>query len=92
MITEYLNQNFNMANINLGFLAIAMSTSNLQAQKQLQPLKDLSHGEGLCTMCEEYSATALGYLSNNKTQTKILGLLLTACSKMPIYKDEVLVI
>lgn len=66
----------------------AMSTSNLQAQKQLQPLKDLSHGEGLCTMCEEYSATALGYLSNNKTQTKILGLLLTACSKMPIYKDE----
>ncbi|XP_016452836.1 uncharacterized protein LOC107777346 [Nicotiana tabacum] len=61
----------------------ALWISNLQAQKQLQPLKDV---EGLCTLCEEYTASALGYLSNNETQTKILDLLLNTCSKMPIYK------
>ncbi|XP_055807572.1 uncharacterized protein LOC129876228 [Solanum dulcamara] len=66
----------------------ALWTSNLQAQKQLQPLKDVSHSKGLCTLCEEYTATALGYLANNKTQTKIFDILLTTCSKMPIYKQE----
>ncbi|CAN4118266.1 unnamed protein product [Withania somnifera] len=62
--------------------------SDLKAQIQLQPLKDVSHTKGLCTLCEDYTATALGYLSNNKTQTKILGLLLKTCSEMPIYKHE----
>lgn len=66
----------------------ALWTSNLQAQGQLQPLKDVSPSKGICTMCEEYTSTALGYLSNNKTQAKILDLLLTTCSKMPIYKHE----
>ncbi|KAL3326702.1 hypothetical protein AABB24_037406 [Solanum stoloniferum] len=77
-----------MANINLGFLAIALWISNLQAQRQLQLLKDVGHSKGLRTMCEEYTATALAYLANNKTQTKILDLLLTTCSKMPVYKHE----
>ncbi|XP_060176738.1 uncharacterized protein LOC132606977 isoform X4 [Lycium barbarum] len=63
-------------------------SGNVQAQRQLQPLKDASGSKGLCTLCEEYTATALGYLANNKTQAKILGLLLQTCSQMPIYKHE----
>ncbi|XP_006338961.1 prosaposin-like isoform X2 [Solanum tuberosum] len=66
----------------------ALWTSNLQAQKQLQPLKDVSNSKGLCTLCEEYTATALDYLSNKQTQAKILEVLLMTCSKMPIYKEE----
>ncbi|KAK4377600.1 hypothetical protein RND71_003896 [Anisodus tanguticus] len=66
----------------------ALWISNLQEQRQLQPLKDASGSKGLCTMCEEYTATALGYLANNKTQAKVLGLLLQTCSKIPIYKHE----
>ncbi|KAL3326699.1 hypothetical protein AABB24_037405 [Solanum stoloniferum] len=66
----------------------ALWTSNLQAQKQLQPLKDVSNSKGLCTLCEEYTATALDYLSNKQTQAKILEVLLMTCSKMPVYKEE----
>ncbi|KAF3661696.1 putative thyroid adenoma-associated protein -like protein [Capsicum annuum] len=66
----------------------ALWISNEQEQRQLQPLEDVSHSKGLCTLCEEYTATALGYLSDNKTQTKILDLLLTTCSQMPIFKHE----
>ncbi|KAH0723103.1 hypothetical protein KY290_006660 [Solanum tuberosum] len=66
----------------------ALWISNLQAQRQLQLLKDVSHSKALFTMCEEYTATALGYLANNKTQTKMLDLLLKTCSKMPVYRHE----
>ncbi|XP_006338959.1 prosaposin-like isoform X1 [Solanum tuberosum] len=66
----------------------ALWISNLQAQRQLQLLKDVSHSKALFTMCEKFTATALGYLANNKTQTKMLDLLLKTCSKMPVYKHE----
>ncbi|CAN4092123.1 unnamed protein product [Withania somnifera] len=66
----------------------ALWISNSEAQIQLQPLNDVSHSKGLCPLCEEYTAAALDYISNNNSQTKILGLLLKTCSEMPIYKHE----
>lgn len=76
----------------LGFIAPVLQINNLEELRQVQPLEEVNGSEQLCTLCEEYTAKALNYMANNKTQTEIIDRLHKSCSKMRFYKKEVLVI
>ncbi|KAM0950528.1 putative saposin-like type B, region 1, saposin B type, region 2 [Dioscorea sansibarensis] len=42
----------------------------------------------LCTFCEEYTAEALSFLGENKTQTDIIAILHKACSQLLSLKEQ----
>lgn len=44
----------------------------------------------MCTLCKEYVATALDYLSKNKTQKEIIELLRISCTQLGAFKPEVI--
>lgn len=46
----------------------------------------------LCTLCEEYTALAAGYLGANKTETEIIDTLHKACSRLRAYEKQCLVL
>lgn len=64
-----------------------LQINNREKPRQVQPLEDVNGNEQLCTLCEEYTAKALNYMANNKTQTEIIDLLHKSCSKMRFYKE-----
>ncbi|XP_030466003.1 uncharacterized protein LOC115685122 [Syzygium oleosum] len=69
---------------------LVLSTTFICDARQLNSIVG---GEGLrndnvCMLCEEYTAQALDYISDNKTQTEILELLHKSCSHLPSFKQE----
>lgn len=62
----------------------------LQSEGEAQHVEEVSKNEKLCTLCEEFAAEALNYLSENKTQTEIINILHKSCSKIPSFKQQVL--
>ncbi|KAL0347548.1 UNVERIFIED_CONTAM: hypothetical protein Scaly_1770800 [Sesamum calycinum] len=56
-----------------------------------QHVGELRKNEKLCTLCEEFAAEALNYLSENKTQTEIIAILHKSCSKIPSFKQQCIV-
>ncbi|KAK4359219.1 hypothetical protein RND71_021448 [Anisodus tanguticus] len=65
-----------------------LQINNLKEPIQVHPLEEVSGNEQLCTLCEEYTAKAVNYMANNKTETEIMDLLHKSCLKMPFYKEE----
>ncbi|KAG5585127.1 hypothetical protein H5410_045561 [Solanum commersonii] len=67
---------------------LCLQINNLEELRQVQHLDKVNGNEQLCTLCEEYTAQALNYMANNKTQTEIIDRLHKSCSKMRFYKKE----
>ncbi|PHT28118.1 hypothetical protein CQW23_32279 [Capsicum baccatum] len=77
----------------VGFIApVLQINNNVEEGRQVQqpPLEEVNVDEQLCTLCEEYTARAVKYMANNKTQTEIIDLLHKSCLKMRFYKQEIL--
>lgn len=56
---------------------------NIQYQEmEVEGTEEFGGEKQLCTLCEEFSALALGYLAENKTQTEIIITLHKTCSKL----------
>nr|GMC95428.1 prosaposin-like [Ipomoea batatas] len=69
-----------------------LATADLKREsleKQVQATKLVSRNEQVCLLCEQYASEALAFLSNEQTQREITDFLLKACSKFPVYKQEV---
>ncbi|OVA12658.1 Saposin-like type B [Macleaya cordata] len=56
------------------------------------PISDVSNvtNDRVCTLCEQFTAEAITYLGENKTQTEIINTLHLACSRMLSFKQECL--
>lgn len=54
-----------------------------------QTLKEVAGNENVCTLCEEFTAQALDYISENKTQTEIITILQNSCSKLKSFQQQV---
>lgn len=52
-------------------------------------MDDVTKNEKPCTLCEEFATEALNYLSENKTQTEIIGILNKSCFRIPTFKKQV---
>ncbi|KAL2250331.1 UNVERIFIED_CONTAM: hypothetical protein Sindi_2155400 [Sesamum indicum] len=59
---------------------------------EAQHVGELRKNEKLCTLCEEFATEALNYLSENKTQTEIIGILHKSCSRIPSFKQQCIVL
>ncbi|XP_030541816.2 prosaposin-like [Rhodamnia argentea] len=76
----------------IGLLFVLLwSTTCISDARQLT--RSIVGGKGLrndnvCTLCEEYTAQALNYLGDNKTQTEILELLHKSCSHLASFEQE----
>ncbi|KAI3473103.1 hypothetical protein Pfo_030395 [Paulownia fortunei] len=62
------------------------------SEGEAQHAKEVSKNEKLCTLCGEFAAEALNYLSENKTQTEIINILHKSCSKIPSFKQQCIVL
>ncbi|XP_016493408.1 uncharacterized protein LOC107812754 isoform X1 [Nicotiana tabacum] len=69
-----------------------LQINNLEVPRQVQPPEEVGGNEQLCTLCEEYTAKALKYMANYKTQTEIIDHLHESCLKMSFYKQECVVL
>lgn len=52
----------------------------------------VGRNQQLCTLCEEYTALAAGYLRANKTETEIIDILHKTCSRLHSYEQQCLVL
>jgi saposin len=46
-------------------------------------LEEIYRNDKVCTLCEQVAAEALGYISENKTQSEIIDMLHNSCSRVP---------
>ncbi|KZV17161.1 Saposin B domain-containing protein isoform 1 [Dorcoceras hygrometricum] len=51
-------------------------------------MEEVMKNETLCSLCEEFSADALNYLSENKTQTEITEILHKTCGRIPTFNKQ----
>ncbi|XVF37435.1 hypothetical protein REPUB_Repub20aG0007400 [Reevesia pubescens] len=51
-------------------------------------LETVARNDNLCTLCEEYVTEAIGYLSQNKTQTEIVEMLHESCSRIQSFEQQ----
>ncbi|KAL5550654.1 hypothetical protein UlMin_000830 [Ulmus minor] len=63
-------------------------TYDTQEVEIIPTVKEGSRNDKLCTLCEEYAAQALEYISQNKTQTEIIEILHQTCSQLHAYKQQ----
>lgn len=89
-LCSFINLKKNL--LTIGFIATVLQINNLEVPRQVQPPEEVGGNEQLCTLCEEYTAKALKYMANYKTQTEIIDHLHESCLKMSFYKQEVLII
>ncbi|XP_050214447.1 uncharacterized protein LOC126665640 [Mercurialis annua] len=73
--------------------SMVISDIAIQMKDQEQEEKNQAANEGVgnekvCSLCEDYASQALDYLSENRTQTKILSVLHQACSGVPTFKHQ----
>lgn len=57
---------------------------------EVERIEEFGKKKQLCTACEEFSALALGYLAENKTQTEIVATLHKACSQLHNLEEQVI--
>lgn len=60
-----------------------------EPEREIQASEKVGKNDNVCTLCEEFAAEALNYLSENKTQTEIIKVLHKSCSKLLSFKQEV---
>ncbi|KAL2484932.1 saposin B domain-containing protein [Abeliophyllum distichum] len=65
----------------------AVQTNNKLLDGEAQYMDDVMN-EKPCTLCEEFATEALNYLSENKTQTEIIGILHKSCFRIPTFKKQ----
>ncbi|XP_059305268.1 uncharacterized protein LOC132056880 isoform X3 [Lycium ferocissimum] len=65
-----------------------LQINNLEEPRQVKPLEEVNGNEQLCTFCEEYTAKAVNYMANNRTETEIIDHLHKSCLKLRFYKKE----
>ncbi|XP_022874135.1 uncharacterized protein LOC111392956 isoform X2 [Olea europaea var. sylvestris] len=66
----------------------AAQTNNKLLEGEAQYMDDVTKNEKPCTLCEEFATEALNYLSENKTQTEIIGILNKSCFRIPTFKKQ----
>ncbi|GAY32210.1 hypothetical protein CUMW_001130 [Citrus unshiu] len=62
--------------------------SKHEQEKESQPVENFGRNENLCTLCEEFTAKAVDYFAENKTQTEIINLLHSSCSHLHSFEEE----
>eukprot|EP00257_Ricinus_communis_P012027 XP_002533718.2 prosaposin [Ricinus communis] len=67
---------------------LATEMKDQEQVKENQPSNEVVGNEQVCVLCEEFASQALDYLTENKTQTEILGALHQACSRVPTFKQQ----
>ncbi|KAG2404533.1 hypothetical protein LR48_Vigan03g071500 [Vigna angularis] len=76
-----------MALLFLFVLAAAWACDARELAKRDQ-LSKLSIKPDVCALCEEYTAKALDYLNENKTQQEIIGILHNTCHQLPPFNQQ----
>lgn len=66
----------------------AVQTNNKLLEGEAQYMDGVTKNEKPCTLCEEFATEALNYLSENKTQTEIIGILHKSCFRIPTFKKQ----
>ncbi|KAE8702911.1 hypothetical protein F3Y22_tig00110478pilonHSYRG00014 [Hibiscus syriacus] len=51
-------------------------------------IEKVAQNDNVCTLCEQFTVEAVEYLSQNKTQTEIVEMLHTSCSRIPTFKQQ----
>ncbi|KAM7532072.1 hypothetical protein LguiB_035482 [Lonicera macranthoides] len=59
-----------------------------EPEREILASEKVGKNDNVCTLCEEFAAEALKYLSENKTQTEIIKVLHKSCSKLLSFKQE----
>ncbi|XP_050383551.1 uncharacterized protein LOC126800265 [Argentina anserina] len=57
-------------------------------EREPQTLNEFSGNNNVCTLCEEFASQALDYISENKTQTEIIGIWHNACNQLKSFKQQ----
>uniref|UniRef100_A0A5B7AJX6 Pulmonary surfactant-associated protein B n=1 Tax=Davidia involucrata TaxID=16924 RepID=A0A5B7AJX6_DAVIN len=65
-----------------------LEINDKEMEREVQALEEVGRNEKVCTLCEEFTAEALEYLAENKTQTEIIGILHNTCSRMLSFKEQ----
>lgn len=65
-----------------------ISSSNLMISNSSVPQTNVDKNENVCTLCEEFSAQALDYLAENKTQKEVVGILHRSCTQLHTFKQQ----
>ncbi|XP_057971949.1 uncharacterized protein LOC131160354 [Malania oleifera] len=65
-----------------------MQLNYRQSERAVQGLEGVHRNEKVCTLCEEFTAEALDYLKENKTQKEIIDILHTTCSQMHSFSQQ----
>ncbi|KAM7264110.1 hypothetical protein ACFE04_001793 [Oxalis oulophora] len=49
---------------------------------------EISRNDNVCTLCEQYAAKGLAYLSDNATQIQVIDMLHQTCSRAPAFEQK----
>lgn len=63
----------------------------MQISKQGQVEGGGLENDNVCTLCEEFTAKAVDYLADNKTQTEIIDVLHMSCCRLASFKKKVVI-
>ncbi|KAG6513544.1 prosaposin-like [Zingiber officinale] len=61
-------------------------------ENPIRAFTEVKRNEQLCTVCENFTAQAIQYLSKNKTQTEIIETLHQACSEWKPFEEQCLLL
>ena len=54
-------------------------------------VEKVAQKDNVCTLCEEFATEAIDYLSQNKTESEIVEMLHKSCSRIPSFKQQVVI-
>ncbi|KAI4302654.1 hypothetical protein MLD38_038374 [Melastoma candidum] len=69
-------------------LLISGSSRIVDARPDPSSSGDVLRNKNTCSLCEEFTGEALGYLADNKTQNEIMGVLHKSCARALSFKEE----
>ncbi|TXG58945.1 hypothetical protein EZV62_016774 [Acer yangbiense] len=72
----------------LGDQLSVVEISKLEGENESQTSEKVAQNDNVCALCEEFAAKAVDYFSQNKTQTEIMDMLYTTCSRLPSFKQQ----
>ncbi|XP_073274682.1 uncharacterized protein [Primulina huaijiensis] len=75
------------ADFNKKMISVQQSYNKLSGGESPH-MEEVTKNENLCSLCEEFSADALNYLSENKTQTEIIEILHKTCARIPTFSKQ----
>lgn len=72
-------------------IVIPGSVVQINQGQDEEVVKKVARNDNVCTLCEEFANEAIDYLSQNKTQTEIVEMLHKSCSRVPSFKQQVVI-